>query len=158
MLPPKAVKSFFTSLTLLTPGIRCWGLQWSSKAEMMPHVSHLEGSVLTATGLPIICCTDPVVAFTAWPIVLPRIRDLAYANSTLALSPPTADQAIGGLAASLWGLGGELAYSTNLPARYTTFVHPFDLCTYVPWRPNLITTRFSCLGYKSLLHPKDGSF
>lgn len=70
---------------------------------------------MTATGLPIICCADPVVAFAPRPVVLPRVSDLAYANPAFTLSPPTADQAVRGLAASLRGLGGELAYSTHLP-------------------------------------------
>lgn len=87
-----------------------------------PYVIHLKRSViiLTTTGLPVICCTDPVMAFTPWPIIHPWLTDLAYTDPTHTLSSPTADQAIGGPTSSLRGIGGKFTFSTHLPETYTS--------------------------------------
>lgn len=94
----------------------------SVQAKRKLYVSHLKQPVivLTTTGLPIICCTDPVMTFTPWPIIHPWLSDLANTGPTHTLSPPAADQVIGGPASSLRGIGGEFTFSTHLSATCTS--------------------------------------
>lgn len=76
----------------------------------LPTVTH----TMASTSLPVICSTDPVMAFTAWSIVVPWLCDLAYASPTVTLSPTTADKAFRGLAPPLGRLSRQRTY---LPQR-----------------------------------------
>lgn len=81
-------------------------------------------TALTSTGLPIICRTDPVMAFASRSIECSRFGDLAYANPAHTLASSTTYQPVGGPTAPQWWIWGDLTLSTHLPARHKSVQSP----------------------------------
>jgi len=71
-------------------------------------------NVRTIANLPIICCTDPVMALAAGTIELLRLCGLTDADAAVTFAPTTARLAIRCPAAAQGRLCGQLAHTTHL--------------------------------------------